>query len=184
MIFEKFLLSSCSLTCGTLDFLLSSPYPSHPAQVLSSAKLSADHSRCLQTSLNFHYSTICTIYLLSSSCFMSWDTFLPQDYQFLRARTTHIVVTSPVCLAKRKVKEKKVKWLSRVRLCDPVDCSLPGSSLHGILQARVLEWVAIAFSRGSSQPRDRTRVSCIAGKRFKLWATREALPKRKCSLKL
>ena len=58
-------------------------------------------------------------------------------------------------------------------LCDPMDCSLPGSSLHGILQARVLEWVAISFSRGSSWPRDRTLVSCIAGRHFNLWATRE-----------
>ena len=39
-------------------------------------------------------------------------------------------------------------------LCDPEDCSLPGSYVHGILQARILEWIAIAFSRGSSQPRD------------------------------
>ena len=54
-----------------------------------------------------------------------------------------------------------MKSLSPVRLCDPTDCSLPGSSLHGILQARVLEWVAISFSRGSSWPRDRTQVSCI-----------------------
>ena len=46
-------------------------------------------------------------------------------------------------------------------LCDPVDCSLPGSSIHGILQARILEWVAIPFSRGSSQLRDRTHVSCF-----------------------
>ena len=46
-------------------------------------------------------------------------------------------------------------------LCDPVDCSLPGSSVHGIFQARVLEWIAISFSRGSSWPRDRTHVSCI-----------------------
>ena len=57
-------------------------------------------------------------------------------------------------------------------LCDPVDCSLLGSSLHGILQARILEWVAISFSRGSSQLRDRTRISRIAGRRFNLWATR------------
>ena len=63
---------------------------------------------------------------------------------------------------------------SRPTLCDPMDCSLPGSSLHGILQARILEWVAISFSRGSSQLRDRTWVSCIAGKCFNLWATREA----------
>ena len=56
--------------------------------------------------------------------------------------------------------------LSHVRLCDPMDCSLPGSSVHGILQARILEWVAIASSRGSSCPRDRTQVSyvsCIGG---------------------
>ena len=53
-------------------------------------------------------------------------------------------------------------------LCNPMDCSLPGSSLHGILQARVLEWVAISFSRGSSQPRDQTRVSCIPGRRYNL----------------
>ena len=59
-------------------------------------------------------------------------------------------------------------------LWDPMDCSTPGSSLHGILQARVLEWVAISFSRGSSRPRDRTWVSLIPGRRFNLWATREA----------
>ena len=53
-------------------------------------------------------------------------------------------------------------------LCDPVDCSLPGSSLHGVLQSRILEWVAISFSRGSSQPRDGTPVSHIAGRRFNL----------------
>ena len=46
-------------------------------------------------------------------------------------------------------------------LCDPLDYSQPGSSVHGILQARILEWFAISFSRGSSQPRDWTHVSCI-----------------------
>ena len=55
--------------------------------------------------------------------------------------------------------------------CNPMDCSPPGSSLHGILQARVLEWVAISFSRGSSRLRDRTRISCAAGRRFNLWVT-------------
>ena len=49
-------------------------------------------------------------------------------------------------------------------LCNPVDCSPPRSSVHGIFQARVLEWVSISFSRGSSQPRDRTQVSCIVSK--------------------
>ena len=51
-------------------------------------------------------------------------------------------------------------------LCDPVDP--PGSFIHGILQAIILEWVAISFSRGSSQPRDQTRVSHIAGRHFNL----------------
>ena len=57
---------------------------------------------------------------------------------------------------------------------DPVDGSLPGSSVHGILQARILEWVAIPFSRGSFWARDWTWVSYIAVKFFTVWATREA----------
>ena len=56
-------------------------------------------------------------------------------------------------------------------LCNPMDGSLPGSAVHGIFPARVLEWVAISFSRGSSQPRDWTQVSCIADRRFTVWAT-------------
>ena len=67
----------------------------------------------------------------------------------------------------------EVKWSEVTQscptLCDPVDCSLPGSSVHGIFQAIVLEWIAISFSRGSSQPRDRTRVSCIVDRRFTIW---------------
>ena len=59
-------------------------------------------------------------------------------------------------------------------LCDPMDCSLPGSSVHGIFQARVLEWVAISFSRGSSQPRDQTGVSGTTGRCFTVWAIKEA----------
>ena len=50
---------------------------------------------------------------------------------------------------------------SCLTLCDPKDCSPPDSSVHGILQARILEWVAMPSSRGSSQPRDQTHVSCI-----------------------
>ena len=60
-------------------------------------------------------------------------------------------------------------------LCHPMDHNLPGSSVHGILQARILEWVVILFSKGSSQPRDRTQVSCIAGRFITVLATREAL---------
>ena len=60
--------------------------------------------------------------------------------------------------------------------CNPIDYSPPGSSVNGILQARILERVAIPLSKGSSQLRDQTRVSCIAGGFFTIWATREALP--------
>ena len=66
-----------------------------------------------------------------------------------------------------------VRWGVKVKvaqsyltLCNPMDCSPPGSSVYGILQARILEWVATPFSRGSSQPRDRTQGSCIASRSF------------------
>ena len=71
------------------------------------------------------------------------------------------------------------EWVSEVAqscltLCDPIDCGPPGSSVHGILQARILEWVAISFSRKSSRPREQTQVSRISDRRLNLWATREA----------
>ena len=62
---------------------------------------------------------------------------------------------------------------SCLTLCDPMDCSPPGYSVLGILQARILEWVAIPFSRGSSRLSDWTQASCIAGRFFTIWATRE-----------
>ena len=68
-------------------------------------------------------------------------------------------------------------------LCDPVDCHPPGSSVHRILQARILEWVAILFSRESSQPKDQTQVSCIADRFFTIWANREARVSRTVVLK-
>ena len=58
-------------------------------------------------------------------------------------------------------------------LCDPMDCSLPGSSVHGIFQARILGWVPISFSRRSSWSRDWTWVSHFVGRPFTVWATRE-----------
>ena len=59
----------------------------------------------------------------------------------------------------------------RPTLCDPTGCSLPGSSVYGILQARILEWIVIPFSRGSFQSRNRAQVSCVAGRFFTVWAT-------------
>ena len=63
---------------------------------------------------------------------------------------------------------------SCLTLCTPMDCSTPGSSVHGIFQARMPEWVSISFSRGSSWPRDQTWVSLIAGRVFAIWVTRGA----------
>ena len=65
-------------------------------------------------------------------------------------------------------------------LCNTLGCSLPGSSVHGIFQAIVLEWIAISFSRGSSQPRDWTRVSRIVDRRFTVWATFFIHPQTDC----
>ena len=63
---------------------------------------------------------------------------------------------------------------SCLTLCDPMDCSLLGSSVYGILQARILEWFAISFSRGSFQPRDWTHISCTGRWILYHWAMREA----------
>ena len=70
----------------------------------------------------------------------------------------------------------KLLWLC-LNLCNPVNYNPPGSSVHGISQARILEWYAISFCRGSSQPRDWTYISCIGRKILYCWATGEA-PRR------
>ena len=68
------------------------------------------------------------------------------------------------------------QWLSYVRPFEtPMDCSLLGSFVHGVFQARILQWVAISSSRGSSHPRNETQVSSVAGRLFTDWATCEAL---------
>ena len=92
-----------------------------------------------------------------------------------------LLVCYIICICKRNISlllelflSLKVKALvaqSRPPLWDPMDCSPPRSSVHGILQARILEWVAISFSRVSFQPGDQTQVPFIAGR---FWATREA----------
>ena len=86
--------------------------------------------------------------------------------------------SEPVSSSAKMRNMVKVKMLvdqSCPTLCDLMDCRLPGSSVHRILQARTLEWIAISFSGGSSWPRDRTLVSFLAGRFFTVWATREAL---------
>ena len=74
------------------------------------------------------------------------------------------------CLCRKNKVEVLVTQLY-LAFWDPMDCSLPGFSVHGISQARIVEWVAIPFSRGSSPPMDRTQVSCLAGRFFIISAT-------------
>ena len=68
----------------------------------------------------------------------------------------------------------KVPEVCVLTSCDPMDCSPPGSCVHGLIQARTLEWVAMPSSRGSSHPRDWSQVSLISSRLFTVWATREA----------
>ena len=79
----------------------------------------------------------------------------------LNIQKTKIMESGPIAAAAKSLQ-------SCPTLCDPVDCSLPGFFVLGILQARILEWVTISFSRGSSRSRDRTQVYCIGGRRFNL----------------
>ena len=124
--------------------------------------------------------------VLNSSCrsywlrLLSWCFWAVNFFFFMEsARTCLHPQHLPQCLShgrwmfngrmNRHVCRKKVEVLvaqSCLTLCNPMDCSLPDSSVHGILQARILNWVTIPFSRVSSQPRDQTRVSCVAGRFF------------------
>ena len=82
------------------------------------------------------------------------------------------------------LKSEKWNWSHSVMSIswtqDPMDCSLPGSSIHGIFQSRILEWVAISFYRRSLWLRDWTRVSHIVGRLFTIWTTREVLKLSYC----
>ena len=115
---------------------------------------------------------------LQADAFTIWAT--REAYTVIKCNIIiyHIPIIYFIMYYDMNCNNNKLKWSDVAQscptLCDPVDCSLPGFSVHRIFQARILEWVAISFSSGSSQPRDRTRVSHIPGRRFTLWATRKA----------
>ena len=90
-----------------------------------------------------------------------------REEEALLIATTHFDVWVKFCCSCCLVAK------SCMTLCDPMDYSLPDSSVHGISQAGTLEWVAVSFPRGSSWPRDQTRVSCIGKQILDCWATRE-----------
>ena len=98
--------------------------------------------------------------LLTSGSWLQSLTLQPSDPQTMLCVCLSVCLSVSACLT----------------LCDPTDCGPPGSSVHGILQARILEWVAMPSSKGSSRPRDRTCVSCIAGGFFTVWASLQTPP--------
>ena len=87
---------------------------------------------------------------------------LPLFFALYRQSGLLQMMSTSSCLGFRRGEILHVCTLSCLPLCNSMDCSLPGSSVHRIFQARILEWVAISFSRGSSQLRNQTRVSCIS----------------------
>ena len=122
---------------------------------------------CALSSLNPCYTSL---ELLGLSFLLPW-LFLHFLAFILKSK---IIFHLPCFKFNMKVKSESEVAQSCPTLCDPMDGSLPGSSIHGVFQARILEWFAISFSRGSSQPRDRTQVSCTMGRLFTVWDTREA----------
>ena len=128
-------------------------------------------TRCRQIDAVMNKTSVCMWMFISitttTNCFMRGHDY--SELYFGRLTQGHRHENNE---GKWKVKESEVAQ-SCVTLCDPTDRSPPGSSVHGILQARILEGVAISFSRGSSRPRDRTQVCHIIGRRVTVWATRE-----------
>ena len=104
--------------------------------------------------------------------FLSWISYQMVNYHFSGHFLYFRIHTILNCSVELKSEGESEVAQSCPTLCDPMDCSLPGSSVHGIFQARILELVAISFCR-SSWPRDWTLVSCIVFRRFTIWATRE-----------
>ena len=106
------------------------------------------------------------LWLQNYSPVMGWTVFLPK---FICLSSTSESLRMWHYL---RIKCESVVSQPCPTLCNTMNCTLPCSSVHGTLQARILEWVAIPFSRGSSQPRNQTQVSCIVGRFFTIWVTR------------
>ena len=104
---------------------------------------------------------------------MRRDSIFPRNWG--TTVSTTCAPKSPACSFILQMPVLSLTWSVKVAQLCPILCDLMDYTIHGTLQARILEWTAFPFSRGSSQPRDRTQVSSIAGGFFTSWATREAL---------
>ena len=103
------------------------------------------------------------------SCFAVVVTWFLHLY-FLSHSSLNSLTVKVLCSPFTSKEVKVLVTQLCLTLCNSLNCSLPGSSVHGILQARILEWVAMPFSKGSSWPRNQTAVSLIAGRFFAIWA--------------
>ena len=155
----------CSIKPMTLQFLaVPLGFLSPPSRVMVEQGFTLLQELCVDARLHetvssCHTPALCLGFLQRvSGAGVSTPPPLPRLIAFLCSRSVYVcVLLAQLCPT----------------LCNPMDCSPPGSSVHEISQARILEWVAIPFSRGSSLPRDQTQVSWIAG-RFTVQDTREA----------
>ena len=129
------------------------------------------------------FQKFCLAFGTPNSHFCLWHQFAPLFHNLFTPflclcwAESNLVIAPPPSTSSFSFPIEKMKvWITQSppTLCNPKNYSLPGTSVPGILQARILEWVAIPFSRGSSQPRGRTQVSCIAGRFFTNRGTREA----------
>ena len=147
----------CSWRLSRQEWLLCPPPRDHPIQRSTLPSPGLPHCIWILYHLSYQASPITRLPHVISIC------LIPELRQKGRLkRLPHgAMMWSKHCLCLKV----KVKSLSHVQLF-AAPWSVPGSSIHGIFQARVLEWAAISFSRGSSQPRDQTRVSRIVGRRF------------------
>ena len=115
---------------------------------------------------------------LAAFCFLAFGTGYTRVLIHTRVKIHQLFCISVTCPSCRNV---ILQWSEALVAqscptpCDPMDCSPPGFSVHGVFQARILEWVAVYFSGGSSLPRDQTHVSCLSRWTPYLWASREAL---------
>ena len=127
----------------------------------------------LQDSVSF--STEKSLLLTLDKGFHEWT---PLNLPFI---TSYLSISASSCIKHSPVNRLEsflhqvIEYIAQScpTLCDPMDCSLPGSSVHGFLLARILECVAMPSSRRSSWPRDRTQISRVVGRHFTVWATRE-----------
>ena len=143
--------------------------------------LSLIHRRLLLVSQAFLCCPRARLCFLRDSFFFFFFSILIQipwnSFQLMKQQSVLALQLARMAKRLSSIVKEKWKWSCSVMSNSLVTpwtvCSLPGSTIHGIFQARILEWVAISFSRRSSQPRDWTQVSHIVGSHFTIWATRE-----------